>query len=613
MANSSLSLTSLDFGTLRSNLKSYLASQPNFKDYNFDGSNMGVLMDIMSYNTFINSFYLNMVASEMFMDSAQKLDSVVSHAKELNYVPKSYSSSIATIDLTVDAGVVANPFIIPKGTLFSGTNSNGSFTFTTAETVSYTSTNSTYTANGLMIYEGTYVTDSFVVDDTIENQKFLLQNENADVSSLSVTVTEINAETTTTTYKKVDTLFNLTADSKVYFIQAAQNGQYEILFGDGTLGYVPKNGSVIELNYRTCVGPTSDGVAVFTLSSDLGVINGLGSIGAATITTVDSAASGELPETIESIRKLAPRYFATQQRAIASDDYASLVRSEFGGKIADINVYGGELLNPKQYGRVAVCLKPTAGTIAPDYLKNQIVTYLKPYIALPNRVLITDPDYMYLKIDSTVQYDPTITTKTPSELSSNITAAIKQFSSDHLEMFDNDFRYSKFVTHIDSIDSSIVSNSTDIKITKRISPLINYSTSYILDFNNPAEEEGRNAAIGYVGGNRFYDEPMVTSSPFTYIDDTGTALDLCYYRDDNYGVMVIYRYVDGAFKVVNNAAGEVDYATGIVKLNNLKTSSYGDYISIYMAPKNKDVIANNDKIIIVDLADVDVSIITHMK
>ena len=604
MANTSISLTSLDFDTLKTNFKEYLTSQSIFKDYNFEGSNMNVLLDVMSYNTYLNSFYLNMVASEMFLDSAQKLDSVVSHAKELNYLPKSSKSAVANVSFSVNYD--SSPLTIPKGTVFSGQNSNGSFSFTTAFTQNYTSSNSTYQVNNLQIHEGFFTKDSFVRDYTQKPQRYVLSNPNIDIDSLTVTCNENGSNTQ---FTKVETLFNLTGNSNIFFVQAAQNNKYEIVFGDGILGRDPQNLAIIVAEYRVTNGDKAQGISSFLLTTKLGNPNSTTS----TVITDAPSAGGAAAEDIESIRRSAPRYFATQQRAIASDDYASLVLDKFGGQISAVNVYGGELLNPKQYGRVAVCLKPAGSIIAPDYVKNQITTYLAPYVGLPTRVIITDPDYMYIAIDSTVQYEPNNTTKLASEIKTVIVNAIKQYSADHIEVFENDFRYSKFVAHIDQCDESITSNNTEINIIKRISPVLNYNTSFVLDYNNPTEVEDISESLGYTKGNAFYDEPIVTSSAFSYINSAGEEYFNCYIRDDNFGVLVVYYILNNKFTVLNRNIGTIDYGKGVVTISNFKTSYYGNYISIKVRPRNKDIIASRDKILLIDLADVNINIISTQK
>jgi hypothetical protein len=548
-----------------------------------------------------------MVASEMFLDSAQKLDSVVSHAKELNYLPKSAKSPAAVISFTANTVGVSNPFTIPKGTLFSGTNANGTFTFTTDQAYTYTSSNSTYSVTDLTIYEGTYVQDAFVHDSTVVNQRFLLTNPTIDIDSLTVTVSENNGQNIIV-YSRVETLYNLTKDSTIFFVQAAQNNQYEIVFGDGILGKVPQNGAVIICNYRITLGNAGDGVNNFTCIQDLGPING-GQVRIPSITVTTTAVDGAVAETIESIRKSAPRYFATQQRAVSADDYSSLINAKFGNLINDVNVYGGETQSPPLYGRVIIAVKPANGLVAPDYLKNEIKTYLSKFIGLPTRPVITDPSYLYCGINATVQYNSKATTKTANDIQNLVLNNMIGFSSDHLEKFGNDFRYSKFVSHIDDSDTSITSNDTKIKIIKKLAPKLNYATSFDLEFNNSADVETRDAAIGYSAGAAFFDEPVLTSSSFTYLNADGSETAYSYFRDDNFGKIVIYATINNVFTILNSDAGTIDYTTGKVVINPFTTTYYDMSIKLFVAPMNKDIIADKNKIIVIDPTDVTINII----
>jgi len=598
-SNSSLALTSLDFDTLKSNFITFLKGQTAFKDYNFSGSNMNVLLDVMSYNSYLNSFYLNMVASEMFLDSAQKLDSVISHAKELNYIPESTKSSTANISFSVNASGINPPFVIPRGTPFYGVNANGTYSFITNQTFNCSSSNSTYVVSNLQIFEGSYLTDTFIMDYTKESQQFILSNPNIDISSLNITVTENGVNTI---FTQATTTFNLNSSSNVYFLQAAQDGKYEIVFGDNLFGRLPINSALISANYIVSKGAAGDGVSSFICGVDLGTLNNGVAI-LSGITTLANSSGGSSAENIETIRKFAPRYFAAQQRAVTSDDYSSLILDNFGGQTSDVSVIGGQLLTPKQYGVVAVCIKPQGGTIASNYVKSQISNYLLNYIALPNRIVVTDPSYIYVQITSTVNYDITKTSSYANEIQSIIVNAIVNYSANNLEKFNKNFYFSIFSTAIDNADVSIISNNTEIQLIKRISPLLNYSTSYTLYYGNSAEVENRNSAYGYVAGPPFYDEPQITSTPFTYVDSNGTQWPTSYIRDDNYGKLVVYTDINNVFTILTTI-GTVDYTNGIVQINNLTTSSYGDYIEIFMTPNSNDILVSQDKIIIIDPVDV---------
>ena len=610
MANSSLILSSLDFDTLKQNFKTYLTSQSVLKDYNFDGSNINVLLDVMSYNSYLNSFYLNMIASEMFLDSAQKYDSVISHAKELNYVPRSSRSSVADVSFDIPTVGISGQFTIPKGTRFSGTNSNGSFTFTTDEVNVYVSGNSTYSVANLMIYEGSYFTDTYVVNYDIENQQYLITNQNVDISSITVTVIENNGANTTA-FSRVENLFGLNDLSEVYFLQGAQNQKYEIVFGDGLFGRKPLNASVVQINYRVCNGTEADGISVFSLSDNLGPING-GEINTVNIIVNSPSSSGANQESIDSIRFAAPRYFATQQRAISSDDYAALILNNFGGEVSDVVIYGGETVEPKLYGRVIVSIKPASGTITPNYIKNKISNYLLDFIALPNRILISDPDYLYCYVVSNVQYDKTRTTKTATEIKTTVLNTITSYSVNNLEKFGNDLRYSRLIANIDNSDVGITSNDTNLRIIKRLSPKINFPTSYSLSVSNEIYVEAQPVEtidhIQFHGGEyeTHFVHASLISSRFTAVYQ-GVSYPLSYFEDDGLGNIDLYTTINGELNKLTNL-GTVDYFSGIISLNNLTASSYDNYISIYIKTVSKDIIANQNKIIIIDPNDVNITV-----
>lgn len=604
MANSSLTLTSLDFDTLKENFKTYLKSQSVLKDYDFDGSNINVLLDVMSYNSYLNSFYLNMVASEMFLDSAQKLESVVSHAKELNYVPQSKRSSVALVNFTATCNGISGSLEIPKNTTFYGTNANGFCLFVTAENHTIQSQNNIFQISNLAIYDGFYHTETYIVDWGIDNQRFIIPHSDIDLASLTVTVQENN---TNTSFTKAETLYGLKGTSNVYFVQAAQSNNYEIVFGDAYLGRKPLNGATVYAEYRVALGPYSDGIKDFNLAPDLGEING-GDVITSAITSVNGSAYGANSETIDTIRFRAPRYFATQQRAVSSDDYASLILVKFGGDVEDVIIYGGQDLEPKQYGKVVVCLKPPGNqTVVPNYLKNEITDYLKDYIALPNRVTLTDPDYFYIEVTSEIQYDKNITTKFSTDISSSVKTNMLSFASDHIQRFGADFRYSKFVYHIDSTDTSITSNDTEIKMIKRISPLINYPTSYVIEFNNVPEREG------FYNGQVFVDERVLKSSTFTWLDSAGYEYPLSYMEDDGAGYIHVYGYINDTLTILQSNIGLINYDTGKVIISNLLVSSYNNYISIALKPKAKDIIATKNMVLLMDAADINISVIKTVK
>jgi hypothetical protein len=622
MANSSINLSSLDFDTLKSNFKEYLKTQSVFKDYNFEGSNINVLLDIMSYNSYLNSFYLNMVASEMFLDSAQKYDSVVSHAKELNYVPRSAAPAVANVSFSIETSSPIGIIEIQKGTRFNGINSNGTYDFITTESTTYTSSNNSYTVNNLLIFEGSYFQDSFVKDDNIESQRFVLSNQNIFTDSIYVSVVENNDTANPIIFSRAETLYQLDGTSKVFFLQGCENNQYEIVFGDGLFGRTPLNGATITVSYVVTNGTDGNGIGDFTLSDDLSQSGTRATTSDITINV--SSQNGANQESIETVRYNAPRYFATQQRAVSSDDYASLIKAQFGGQIEDVIIYGGQELEPKQYGTVVVCLKPKNSTIVPDYLKSQIQNYLIDFIALPNRVAIAEPDYFYIYVSSTVQYDSKQTTKSVSDVRGIVIANMISYAEDHIGLFGNDFRYSKFVAHIDNSDTSITSNNTEIKMIKRLLPTLNYYTDYTIDFNNKPEREG----LYY--GQVYPDERVLSSSSFTYVHTDGVQYQNAFLEDvprpvvssiedSKIGDIAVYYILNNQRILINPSIGIICYETnslgpaGRVTLNKFRTSAYNNYISLYLTPSEKDIIANKNMVLLLAPEDITTNVIETVK
>ena len=599
MANTSQSLITLDFATYKASLKNYLKNNPIFKDYEFEGSNLSVLLDLLAYNTFQNGFYTNMALAESFLDSAQLRSSIVSHAKDLNYLPVSAKSSKATVNVSFTASGLTTPYVVPKASPFTTLIKNKSYVFNTNQSVLATAQgNNVYTFSA-DIYEGLYVNDPFIFQSTTEPQRFKLTNQNIDTDSIAVTVFE-NGSQYGDIYTVTDTLLGLTPTSKVFFIQAAADGYYEILFGDNIFGRRPLTDAVINVSYRTTNGSDANGAKVF--SCDFDPTNAGELLSTPVTTLVSQSSGGNDKESIESIRVYAPRYFATQQRAVSSDDYASIILAKFPNAIDDVNVYGGETLAVKQYGRVVVALKPKDGTIVPDYTKQAISNLLLNYIAVPNKMIITDPEYFYISVDSTVYYDPAITTLQIVDLTTAIQTAISGYSDDNLEKFGKDFRYSRFISVIDNADSAIVSNDTNVKIIKRLTPVINTATSYNIKFNNAIMlEDGITTA--------FQDEPSITSSIFSFVDvKTRQVYTNSYLVDDGIGNIAVFTNAQGVETLINGSIGTVDYNTGTVTLTDLIVADYSGYISLYAKLVNKDIVMSQQNIVSLDLADVNLTL-----
>jgi hypothetical protein len=595
MANTSFNVVDLDFDTQIADLKAFLSEHPVFKDYDFEGSNLKLLTELLAYNTHKNAFLTNMLFSEAFLDSAQLRGVIASHAKELNYLPRSTKSSKARITCTFTATGESAPYTIFKGSPLTALVKNTSYVFTLPETLTVSSSNTTFQFT-TDIYEGIYIKDSYPFLPNIENQRFRITNKNVDVDSITVVVYEDGAQVGSV-YTRTDTLLGIKDDSKVFFLQMGLNGYYEVLFGDNIFGRQPKNNSVIVIDYRVSAGSAPNGAAEFSLDFDPTGSDELTSV--QSVEVLEAAAGGGAPETNESIRRYAPRYFATQQRAVATDDYSSLILSRYGGSIDDVTVYGGEQLEPKLYGRVVVALKPKNGTIAPDLLKNEIALWLLNYVSIPTRVIIDDPEYLYAEVTTQVQYDKYLTSKTANEIRGIVESTISDYATNNLEKFGEDFRYSKFVREIDDADVSIVSNDTTTRLAKRIAPRINYQESYVLEYGNQFHPARRADT----------DHPVVVSSIFTYQDDDGNNFTDSYVKDNGQGKLVVMTTSNGDEVMINNDVGSVDHTKGKVTINKLRVSDYTDHISIFATIISKDIIVNKNRILMISPDDITVTVV----
>jgi hypothetical protein len=418
----------------------------------------------------------------------------------------------------------------------------------------------------------------------------------------------------------------------VFFIQAAENNLYEIVFGDGYFGNKPINGSTVNVNYMVTNGSEGNGIKNVTLSDDLGRING-GIAQPLGITITMEASGGANQESIDSVRFSAPRYFATQQRAISSDDYYSLIRERFQGEIDDISIIGGETIEPKKYGRVIVSIKPTTGTVAPDFIKSRIAKYMRDYIAIPNRIEFSNPTYFFCKVKTYVEYDIFSTNKSTTEIKSDVLSSIVDFSKTNLEKFNNDLRYSRLVSAIDNADKSVTSNETTIHLIKRIAPKFNYPTKETLFLNNSISVEPNvNKEIAdhiAAYGNQYenhLDHASVISTLFSYnLVDPITGLTTVYpfsFIEDNgipfndqgdidvtegKGVLNILTTINNKLVVIDKI-GSVDYEKGIIQIDNINLNNYKQYVSIYVKIKSKDILARADNIIMIDANDVDINV-----
>lgn len=606
MANSSLSLVSLDFDTLKSNLKTYLKSQSVFRDYDFEGSNMNVLLDVLSYNSYLNSFYLNMTASEGFLDSAQLRSSVVSHAKELNYTPRSARSAKAIVDIKINVTSGSTSTIeIPKGTQFSGTNANGGFVYTTSESHILTSTTSSFSLANLEIYEGTYINEAFVVDNSVENQKFIISNPNVDTTSIAVVVAE-NDGLDVNSFTQATNLYGLTNNSKIFFVQSTLDSSYEIVFGDGVFGYIPQNNATLLVTYRIASGAESNGITTFNLDKDIGAYNSVAA--AATVTTVSPSTDGDVIESLESIRFRSPKHYQTQDRAITNNDYANIIYENYP-EIKAVNVYGGETISGSiEYGKVFISPISRSGSVITDALKTDIIYFLSNKNSIAITPVIIDPDFLYIvpSITATVNFNNT--NSSPADIRALLITDIKAYNTTYLQNFNVAFRYSKFTAALNNADPSVESIQLYNTLKKLASPTLNNRTPISLVFNNEITPGTLLSSQFLLSDGNTYIFTDYNPNNDTFVR-TGAQSS---YTVTNTAKTVYVKQISSSNIQNYIAVGEIDYTTGTISIGALSIVDFlgSTGIEFNVTPKYEDLYAVKNNLIEIDINNINISVVS---
>ena len=596
MANNSISLVNLDFDTLKTQLKTYLKGQAQFSDYDFDGSNMSVLLDVLTYNTHLNAFYLNMIASEMFLDSAQLRNSAVSIAKALNYTPRSAKSSVAVLDLVFPQSGLQK-FIIPENTRFIAKNSRGTFQFLTNESLILYPSNNAFRASNVSVYEGSLVTDTFVMNYSTEGQRFILTNDTIDTDSINVVVSEDDGQTNSL-FSVATTLFGLNANSAVYFVQATDDLKYEIVFGDGVFGRRPKDSAVITAQYRNSAGAAGDECTNFILADNLGSLNGFGSSIIPTITTVGLSAGGGEAESLEQIRFRAPKAYQTQDRAVTPSDYEALVTQQFS-YVKSVRAYGGEqIAGIPSFGKVFVVPITFSGDIPSLNQKASIEAYLKARTTIGIDPVVIDPDYLSIEVDTNVSYSDVDTNLSPVDIEAAVKQAIEDFNDEQLVDFNTELKLSRLETAINAADPSIQTNTTELTLRKIFRTAILVRTFPSITYRNRIVP-GTISSSDFISDGRKYQytdyNPNVQTISVVVSDNKTTIVNssnVVYLKDTTNPATVSY-----------SPAGTVDYSTGSITLNSIVITSLEglDGILFYAKPLEQDVLSSENDVLTIDV------------
>jgi len=584
-----LEISELDFDGIKSNLKTFLSQQNEFTDYDFEGSGMSVLLDVLAYNTHYLGYNANMLANEMYLDSADLRSSVVSLAKQVGYTPTSCTSSTATINVLVNNASGAS-LTMSRGTKFTTTVDGQSYSFVNNADVSITPVSGVYQFSNLTIYEGSYLNYKYTANTSDIDQRFIIPNDSVDTTTLTVKVQESSSDATTNTYTLATGITGLDSTSKVYFLQEVEGGRFEVYFGDGVTGKAIEDGNIVILDYINGNRDAPNGATTFTLS---GTIGGFSS---ATITTVSNASGGTGLESITSIKYNAPRDYSAQDRAVTTEDYKTLVKSLYANAQA-VQVYGGEDAETPDYGKVYISIKAKSGSNLTTATKESIVQSLKSYAVASVTPVIIDPETTYITLVVNFKYNSGITTKDVSTLQTNVLTKIASYNNDTLEDFAGMFRYSKLIEAVNDADTSILSNITTVKMYKYFTPTLNSGIKYTLSYNNALynPHSGHNSSGGGV----------ISSSGFKVNNDS--SLNEHFLDDDGAGNLRLY-YLSGTTRVYTDTTyGTINYSTGEVVLTSAHITSISNVdgatstqIRVFATPSSNDIVPVRNQVLSID-------------
>lgn len=577
---SKISVAELDFAKIKQTLRDYFRADTTFTDFDFEGAGLSYLLNVLAANNTNIAFYLNMVANEMFLDSAVLRNNVVARAKALGYTPRSTKASKAVLNVVFSVSGSPASITIPRGTKFSTTISSRNYNFIVMDAVVvYRSNAGTYEINGLEIFEGNLLTHKYTVNLLDETQKFLIPNTSVDTDHIVVSVQNSATDTGTFVYNKADNLTDVTGEDKIYWLSEVDEGEYEVTFGDDTVGKALVNDNIVIIQYLKTVAEVANSASTFSLSSVITDVN------SASITLVSKSSGGSQPEDLDSIKFLAPLFYEAQGRAVTKTDYEILIKRDYP-YVQSVRVWGGEDNDPPEYGKVFVSLMPTEGFIISSTTKNYIInTIIKPRNILPIQVEIVDPDYLYLDVSTVVKYSPARTTLTSGEMVSLVSGRVTDYFTSQLNSFESKFRFSTLATWIDDSEASINNNQTVILMKYRLFPTLNVPTQYTINLNNAVDR-----------GDFLNEDFGVYSEAFTYLGYT------CYISDNGQGDLQIYRLVSGERIVVVANAGTIDYSTGKIILNLFSPSaitSGNNFITFTAKPENDDLVSLRNQIITV--------------
>ncbi len=576
--------TNLNFEDIKSSIKDYLRANTQFKDMDFEGSNLSILIDILAYNSYTTAYNTNMAINETFIDSATLRENVVSLARNIGYVPRSRRAARATVNFNA-SGITSTTkqITFQPGVIANGSVSNINYVFSLPEAVSFNAFNGA--SRGVMvIYQGQYVTNSYVVDNNNPSERYVLPNDGIDTSTISVKIRNSSSDNTTTSYELVDNIIGITSTSNIYLLQETTDEKYELLFGDDVFGKKLESGNIIDISYIKTNGKAGNGIENFNFAGLIKDEDGADETDFRIFLSAnEKSANGDEIEPVESVKYYAPRLYAAQHRAVTANDYEAIIPSIYPN-IESVSAYGGEDLNPPQFGRVFIAAKPKNGSFLSELTKKQLLNSLKNYSIAGIVPSFVDLKFLYVEIDSYIYYNSNFVGD-PDNLKTDVITSLSQYASGtELNKFGGRFAYSKVLSVIDNVDTSITSNITLVKMRRNINTKINQFAQYELCFLNQI----------YAPNEKY----NIHSTGFNVSDVVGT----CYFSDikvnEDSGTLFMFQILnDESIKVISNNFGRIDYKEGEIVLDTVNITSTienDDVIEVEAVPQSNDVLAKNE-------------------
>jgi hypothetical protein len=586
--NKRLEVTEFDFDDVKDNFKTFLGAQTEFTDYDFEGSGMSALLDVLAYNTHYLGFNANMVANEMFLDSASLRPSIVSHAKTLGYIPTSARAAKATVDVTLNTNSAS--LTMPAGTVFNTTVNDVSYQFSTITDVTKSNTGNSIPFVGTDIYEGSFITTRYTVDSSDVDQRFLLTDNRADTSTLIVKIQTSSSDSTTNTFTEATDITQVTTGSNVYFLQEVEAGLFEVYFGDGVIGTALSDDNIVILTYVVSNKSAANGASIFTNAASIASVTDVA------VATSATAAAGSEPESLASIKYNAPLDYASQGRCVTAEDYKVYAKKYFTNT-QSVQVFGGEsgsfdssigVVSTPEYGKVFISIKSTTGNNLTAAEKSQLVVDLANFTVASITPVIVDVQTTKLILQVAFKFDSSKTTKNSSSLETLVTNTLRSYNNNTLGQFEGMFRYSKLAGLVDDTDTSITGNIINVTLAHNLTPTLGTATSYTIQFNNKLynPHDGHNSVAGGI----------ISSTGFKI---SGDATNVMFFDDNGSGILRLYYEVAGVRIYQDETAGTVDYTIGITTISDVDGAA-SSIIRITASPDSNDIVPVRNQILEID-------------